>query len=219
MQKKKSLRTQKKDWTRNMIQATAKELFFEKGYANCTIGDISESVGMSKGLLYSYFKNKDDLYLSLMRPVLNEIKRTAEVFKGDVIAGKYKTGREVVMAFCKRYQDLYTFNREGIRIVQAYQQGDSIYSMPDEYRKELDRLTRENFEFAVGIVEACIERGLLPNKNPRLLMEVFWGIFIGMIQIDESRYRATRNNHIMEMLELSFTAICDGIFPKSPEKE
>lgn len=216
---KKSLRAEKKDWTRNVIQETAKELFFQKGYSNCTIGDISESAGISKGLVYSYFKNKDDLYLSLMLPVLKEIKRSAEVFKQDIVSSKYKTGRDVVMAFCKRYQELYTFNREGIRIIQVFQQGDTISGMSKEHQKELNRLTRDNFIFARGIIETCIDMKLLPKMNPTRLMDLFWGTFIGMIQIEESKYRATRKNHTMEMLDMAFKTICDGIFQKNQENK
>jgi AcrR family transcriptional regulator len=36
-------------------------LFARKGYHNTSINDIAKTVGMSKGLLYSYFENKEAL--------------------------------------------------------------------------------------------------------------------------------------------------------------
>lgn len=212
VKQKKALMMEKKDWTKNVIQSTAKKLFFKKGYTNCTMDEISELAGVSKGLIYTYFKNKDDLYLSLMLPVLKEINRSAEEFKKDVMARKYKNGREIIMAFCKRYQDLYNYNLEGIKIIQVFQQGDLISGMSKENQKELDKLARENFIFARGIIELCIDLKLLPKIDSTRLMDLLWGTFIGMIQLEESKYRATKKNHIMEMLEFSFKTICDGIF-------
>jgi len=40
---------------------TALKLFAEQGYHKTTISEIAKETGMSKGLLYNYFKNKEDL--------------------------------------------------------------------------------------------------------------------------------------------------------------
>ena len=43
------------------IIKTALKLFAEQGYHKTTISEIAKETGMSKGLLYNYFKNKEDL--------------------------------------------------------------------------------------------------------------------------------------------------------------
>ncbi len=45
------------------IVESAIELFNSKGYVGASISDISKQANLSKGLLYHYFKNKDELYL------------------------------------------------------------------------------------------------------------------------------------------------------------
>ncbi len=55
------LNEQKKTVAKIIDSATA--LFNEKGYAGSSISDISKRAQLSKGILYHYFKNKNDLYL------------------------------------------------------------------------------------------------------------------------------------------------------------
>ena len=47
------------------IQKAAREVFFDKGFANTTMEEITKKANVSKGTIYLYFKNKDELYVSL----------------------------------------------------------------------------------------------------------------------------------------------------------
>ena len=57
------------------IQAAAKKVFFKKGYQNTTMQEIADKAKVSKGTLYLYYKGKDDLYVALMMPSLEELGR------------------------------------------------------------------------------------------------------------------------------------------------
>jgi len=47
--------------SRNHIIAKATEVFAEYGYYKTSVAMIAESAGISKGLIYNYFKSKDEL--------------------------------------------------------------------------------------------------------------------------------------------------------------
>ncbi len=64
-----------KDLKRSMILEAATKVFAEKGYQYATISDIAKEAGISTGLLYSYFKNKLDLLLSVVFLFWQEINR------------------------------------------------------------------------------------------------------------------------------------------------
>ena len=51
-----------KEEKRQQIMKTAIELFIKKGYKMVTTREIAAEAGVSKGILYHYFKNKDDLF-------------------------------------------------------------------------------------------------------------------------------------------------------------
>lgn len=214
MKQKTVLAAAKKDWTRKAIQEAAKKIFFQKGYANCRMEEVAERAGVSKGLIYAYFRNKDDLYLSLMVPVLQAINASAAVFRKELDDGKYRTGEEVLRGFAERYKNLYRLDPEGIRIIQAFQQGDLISSMGKESRENLNRIGRENFVNARAIIARSMERNLLPKMDPAKLMDLIWGTFIGIVQLEESKHRATKKNHLLEMLDFAFETIADGICPR-----
>ena len=48
------------------IMITAKEMFLEKGYLSTNTNEIAEKAGISVGTLYSYFKDKRDIFLCIM---------------------------------------------------------------------------------------------------------------------------------------------------------
>jgi AcrR family transcriptional regulator len=48
------------------ILAAAAELFAAHPFHKVLLSDVAESAGVGKGTLYIYFKNKDDLYLSVL---------------------------------------------------------------------------------------------------------------------------------------------------------
>lgn len=49
------------------LLARATELFARKGYASTTVREIVEAAGVTKPVLYYYFRNKEGLYLELMQ--------------------------------------------------------------------------------------------------------------------------------------------------------
>ncbi|MGF2616190.1 TetR/AcrR family transcriptional regulator [Rossellomorea vietnamensis] len=50
---------------RKAILETAVELFAEHGYAQTSMQQIADSIGISKGSLYSFFQSKEDLIISI----------------------------------------------------------------------------------------------------------------------------------------------------------
>lgn len=49
------------------ITAAALQAFAEKGYAATRVDDVAKKAGVSKGLLYLYFKTKEDLFKAVIR--------------------------------------------------------------------------------------------------------------------------------------------------------
>lgn len=54
---------------KQQIMFAAKSCFKKSGYNYTTIGDIAEESDLSIGTIYLFFKNKDDLYASVLTKV------------------------------------------------------------------------------------------------------------------------------------------------------
>jgi TetR/AcrR family transcriptional regulator len=66
--------------SRELLLETATELFAEKGYAGASVREIVEKAGVSKPVLYYYFKSKEGLFYAILewaaavqQNILNEI--------------------------------------------------------------------------------------------------------------------------------------------------
>src|SRR5947208_2818313 len=51
---------------REAVLAAARRVFLDRGYAGATLELIAEDAGFSKGVLYSQFASKADLFLTLL---------------------------------------------------------------------------------------------------------------------------------------------------------
>ena len=58
------------DERREQILAAARRLFCQRPYAEVSTTDIAEAAGIARGLLHHYFGNKRDLYLEVVRQVV-----------------------------------------------------------------------------------------------------------------------------------------------------
>ena len=65
--------------SRENIENIALELFAIKGYHATSISQIAEKAGISKGLLYNYYKNKEHLLDSVIMKVYDEIMRIVQM--------------------------------------------------------------------------------------------------------------------------------------------
>ena len=56
-----------------LILETALKLFAKNGYHSTSISKIANEAGISKGLLYNYFENKEDLLKHIFNNVIDKI--------------------------------------------------------------------------------------------------------------------------------------------------
>ncbi len=99
----------KKDWEelkkekQGVIFDSALKIIKEKGFHRARIGDIAEEAGISYGLVYHYFKNKEELFNEILNQwwvslyqLLDTIKKSDEDFHGKL--------KGVILYFLNTYQ-------------------------------------------------------------------------------------------------------------------
>ena len=64
---------------RRLILDAAVRVFARKGYHSCRVGDITEEAGVAHGLLYHYFKSKDEVLEAVFREAWGD---ALEAFRG-----------------------------------------------------------------------------------------------------------------------------------------
>lgn len=94
-----TLRKERKEETREKLLAAAAACFAKKGYSGCSVSDIVAQAGVSQGTLYVHFKNKEDLFISM---IAEEHGRGAEKARQAAASALYLQGILGVMADCVR---------------------------------------------------------------------------------------------------------------------
>src|SRR5512144_2938424 len=90
---------------RKRLLSGATRLFASKGYAATTVREIVELAGVTKPVLYYYFRSKEGIYLDLMREPFGRF--TAIVEETLLEAG---SARERLFRLCLRAYDIFLEN-------------------------------------------------------------------------------------------------------------
>src|SRR5260370_17180607 len=77
-------RAQMVERNREAVLSAARRVFINKGYAGATLEAIAEEAGFSKGVMYSQFESKADLFLTLLERRIEE--RTGQ---GERVVAEY----------------------------------------------------------------------------------------------------------------------------------
>ena len=142
---------------RQRLLETATELFAEKGYAGTSVREIVERAGVSKPVLYYYFKSKEGLFYAILewaaevqQDILNEIFATSGTVLERFIFF-YRRISEGVL----QYQNLYKMIHG---LLYGPPQGAPEYDFPQYQRHMFDAVKRIYTNgLAAGEVEAADE--------------------------------------------------------------
>lgn len=68
------------------IMSSALEVFAENGYLSSSISKVAQRAGISKGLIYNYFKSKDDLVVKIIVKGLDSLIEDVKINDNGIIS-------------------------------------------------------------------------------------------------------------------------------------
>ena len=174
------------------IAAAAKTIFFNKGYFASTMDEIAREAGVSKGSMYPYFKNKDELYVSLMLPMMEKVTRMLLDIEKDLLNKSCKTGDDLLIKIHESFVRLYQEHQAELFIYQVHQVLDQFKVVDTNSVDKLQALAKRNLKALIRIFSDAINQNLLPEDTvPLQLSVVLWDSFVGIIQAEGFRLRLT----------------------------
>ena len=125
--------------TKEKLLASAEHEFMEKGYQGASLRNICKNAGVTTGALYFFFKDKDDIFASLVAPVLGSIRTMMEAHmqqelqevKGELQEGKYDFSDDIY-ASRRIIHELYQ-NYDRVQLLLTKSQGSSLAGCIDEF--------------------------------------------------------------------------------------
>lgn len=94
----------------------ALELFSQHTYEELSIDAIAEAAGVSKGLLYHYFRNKRAFFVAALRRAADQFYEATEVpvpESGEPTLEEMREGMEKFLAFAEEHEGSYVFLLRG----------------------------------------------------------------------------------------------------------
>ena len=82
--------------TRRRIESTALRMFVSNGFAETSLKDIAEELGITKAAVYYHFPAKADLARSVFQPFINDVDALLESFDHDA-----PSRRDVLTAYAE----------------------------------------------------------------------------------------------------------------------
>lgn len=152
------------------ILLAAEEVFAEKGFVRATIADVAKLAKVAEGTVYEYYKNKEDLLLSIpdkrFRDHLDDLEETFEI---RVPISKLKR-------LIKNHFALYLTNRDFLKVFIIQIQLSERFYRSHAYN---------TFRTYLQKIEEVIEEGKLsgsfrPDINSRVFRNLFLGTFSHM---------------------------------------
>jgi AcrR family transcriptional regulator len=142
----------RKDARPQELLAAALDLFVERGYAAARLDDVAARAGVSKGTLYLYFENKEELFKAVVRENLVSALAEAE----DYIERSTGSSRDLLRAFILNWWDRVGQTKlSGISKLMMAESGN----FPDVARFYHEEVISRCNALIVGILERGIARG------------------------------------------------------------
>jgi len=185
----------------------AMQLIDERGFANLSLGEIADEIGIKREGLYYYYKNRFDILLAIVTPTAEElVSRLKDILTEDV-APSVKL-RRAIENHLIRFERAHTQTRIALRDTY-FQENEEVLSKMrpiwESYGDLWIRLVREGQKMKVfrsdidarvaafGILGMCnwISRWYNPKKRigVRELINSYSNLALGGIQADRAAPR------------------------------
>ena len=181
--------------TKRMIIESSMKLFAAKGFNGTSMRDIAKAVGTTLPTIYYYFGNKEDLYQSVLREVIEkfiETTATAAVEVGGI--------REKLIAMGMAKHRFIAENREMMLIYLRE------LSSPT-FESSLNESLEKGLMMLEMVIREGIEKGELRQVDPKIAAWYLMGVFSTYDMRIVGRGELPSEEEIRAMVDLAFEAI------------
>jgi len=185
---------------RQRLLDAALPLFSTKGYAATSVRELVEAAGVTKPVLYYYFKNKEGLYLALMGDALGSFYQVAEqalAAPGSVC--------ERICGYCTALLDIFVARLDLARLIYA------IFYGPPQGAPHID--FEASFSTMLAHMEQLVSEGISTGEFKQVSpLDAAWAIVALLNTTMEEQFNQTRQVRVdraglLRLLSLLFEGI------------
>jgi len=193
---------------REQILEAAKRVFHTRGFSGATVEDIAKEAELSPAALYLYFKNKDDLYVSLNLQLLEYLSGRLET-----LADRKEIDAEKKIALLKDLlYDVYHFDPLILINLFHLQASDGLENLPPERVSQLNGWAGKSLQSLARIFDQGKAEGRFADHPSIALADIVWIIFTGAVLWEESKRMINPDkNYLRPTLDIALDIFRKGI--------
>ena len=193
---------------RKQILDAAKRVFHAKGFSSATMEDIAQEAELSPAAIYLYFKNKDDLYVSLNLQLLEYLSNRLEKLRLQ----EGLNAEEKVEALKDLLYDVYNFDPLILINLFHLQASDGLRNLAPERLSQLNELAGKSLRNLAGIFDQGKGEGNYEDYHSTALGDIVWIIFTGAVLWEESKRMINpHKDYLKSTLDLAIDILRRGI--------
>ena len=193
---------------RKQILNAAKRLFHAKGFTAATMEDIAQEAELSPAAIYLYFKNKDDLYVSLNLQLLEYLSDRLE----RLYLQEGLDAEEKVEALKDLFYDVYNFDPLILINLFHLQASDGLRNLPPKRLSQLNELAGKSLRNLAGIFDQGKGERRYEDYHSTALADIVWIIFTGAVLWEESKRMINpHKDYLKDTLDLAIDIFRRGI--------
>ncbi len=204
---------EKNDRIQAILQAT-KTLILEKGVNNTAMEDISQLSELSIGSIYWYFRNKEEVVISLLFAGIKFMEDGL-----DKILYHTSAGRAKLKQVWELFAELLREHPEYFYVFTWVYHPGAMDNISEEVKTQLVERSAENFGKFEKILEAAFPRKISREKL-RILTDALWSTFVGIVILENSRKNLHAKSRMTPpYLESVFCLLMDGILGSEQKRD
>jgi AcrR family transcriptional regulator len=164
------------------ILAAAVKVFAKKGFERATIKDIAREAGMAEGSIYNYFKNKEDVLVSLPRQLIEPTIETTRARVSMTALAEPLPPEQVLQSIAR---NIISIIHQNARVIRAL-----ISALPNMKQPLRDKYLQQVILYATDLLKEYfqqqIEQGVFrKGLDPEVLSLSFVGMFFPVVMFRE----------------------------------
>ncbi len=201
-------REREREARRTAVLDAARSLVREQGFNGTTTKKIAERCELSEATLFWYFKNKDEIFVSLLYEGIDFMARGVD----DAFATD-GTPETILSRLWKFFGRVHDEHPEYLHVFTYLAHPQATAAVTDEVREELARRSGDNFRRFAALLQEH-----LGVADGRLLADVLWAAFSGLTVLQDSRVNLGAKVHPTQReMRQAFQLLLNGVALALPQ--
>ncbi|NRD77598.1 TetR/AcrR family transcriptional regulator [Bacillus sp. BRMEA1] len=177
---------------RKMIIEAAAKSFSLFGYKATTMDQVAKLAGVGKGTIYTFFKNKEELFAEIVTSLVQEMKAEAEAviqpdlpFTENVHRALYR-----LLGFRSQHQLM-------IKLIQEEREMGTL-----TVSEMLQHIENEIIAYVKQKIEGAIAKGAIPKVDLEITSFLLFKMYIALVSDWEKNHEALSSERIAEIMKV-----------------